>query len=215
MVRDPPRKSEQATHWAVRFIRVRRARRPRESTACTERRLRNGRRRHRLWIHGPQRKWERVLVDSGSGGQHGTRRVERRLHRAVVQHIDHRKGMRSRMNEEEMGLLIPLLWSDCHKCATVAQSRRIIFGVTRRGMDVHKSIAGSNPRILLRNGLRLTGVGQHTHGQPQYLFDSCSSLDCWSRSFFLLTRASQHSLYFWGTIPSFPQRIAVNVILLK
>lgn len=203
VVRDPPRKSEQATHWAVRFIRVRRARRPRGSTACTEWRLRNGRRRHRLWIHGPQRKRERVLVDSGSDGQHGTRRIEQRLLRASVLHLDHWKGRRSRMNEEETGILIPLLWSDCHKRATVAYSRRIMFKVMRRGTDVHKSIAGSHPRILLRKGLRLAGVGQDTHGQPRYLFDSCSSLGYWSRSFFLLTRASQHSLHSWAQCHSF------------
>ncbi|KAH8630255.1 hypothetical protein IG631_14832 [Alternaria alternata] len=87
---------------------------------------------------------------------------------------------------------------NCHKRATVAYSRRIMFKVMRRGTDVHKSIAGSHPRILLRKGLRLAGVGQDTHGQPRYLFDSCSSLGYWSRSFFLLTRASQHSLHSWA-----------------
>ena len=212
MVRDPPRKSEQATHWAVRFIRVRRARRPRESTACTERRLRDGRRRHRLWIHGPQRERERVLVDSGSGSQYEAKRTRTRLQKAFVRHNDYRKGRRSRKNEEETGLLIPSLWSDCNKRTTVAHSRRIMFEVMRRGTDLHKCFVGCHPRILLRNGLRLAGVGEDTYGRPQYLFDSCSLLGCWSRSLFLLTRASQHSLCFGGTTPSLLQQNAVNVI---
>jgi hypothetical protein len=215
VVRDPPRKSEQATHWAVRFLRARRARcRPRESTTCTERRLRNGRRRHRLWIPGPQRERERVLAESGSGGQHESKREGRRLQRACVWRDNHRKGKSSHRNEEETGSRTPSLWSDCNSRATVASSRWIVFWVIRRGSKVHRYLNGSNPEILQRNGLRLAEVGQDTYGQPRYLFASCSVPDCWSRSFFLLTRASQHSLYPLDTIPSVSRHIVVKAISL-
>jgi hypothetical protein len=183
VVRDPPRKSEQATHWAVRLRRARRARcRSRESTACTEWRLRNDRRRHRFRIHGPQRERQRLLGVSGSGGQYRARRVGGRSQEAFLLEYCHRKGRRSQKKGGGTRLRTPSLWLDCNKRATVAHSRWIVFEVTRRGMEAHKYSDGS----------RLAGVGQNTHGQPRYLF---ALPDCWSRYFFLLTRALQHSLY--------------------
>jgi hypothetical protein len=77
VVRDPPRKSEQAI-WpaAVRFFRQRvQPRRPRGCpTTCTERRCGHGRRRHYgIWIQRPQ--WERLcrllIAESRPGSQEG------------------------------------------------------------------------------------------------------------------------------------------------
>ena len=203
MVRDPPRKSEQTTHWAVRFRRARWARcRSRESATCTERRLRNDRRRHGLWLHGPQRERKRVLGVSGSGDQRGTRRGGRRLREAeaVVYQPDRRKG-----NSPEGGVVvesrIPSLWPDCNKCATVAHSRWIMFEIIRGRMQMHK----------YSDVLRLVEVGQDIHGQPRYLL---ALPDCWSRYFFLLTRALQHSLYPFDQISSTSRQIELFVFLL-
>lgn len=111
MVRDPPRKSEQASR-AVRSRREQRAQCSQSGTACTERRQRHGRRRRNcLRIHGPQRqRLRRVLTASGAGGQAAyywessqsrdpSTDQSRRSSSQTDWHLDHRKRRRRRVRE--------------------------------------------------------------------------------------------------------------------
>lgn len=108
MVRDPPRKSEQACR-AVRCSRGQRAQRRRRSKfgACIERRQRNGRRRrHSLWIHGPQRKRLRRVLENAvpsSGGREEYSLIENEVagnEEERTRTEDHRKCMGERRKAE-------------------------------------------------------------------------------------------------------------------
>jgi hypothetical protein len=89
VVRDPPRKSEQACRAAVRCSRRQRAQRRRPSkcgTACTERRQRNDRReRHRIRLPGTQRQRRQRVLGIAEPRLGGRYRKEQR--RASSRHV--------------------------------------------------------------------------------------------------------------------------------
>jgi hypothetical protein len=84
VVRDPPRKPEQACRavWGSRRQRAQRRRPNKCGTACIERRQRNGRRqRHRLRIHGTQRKRLRRILGNAEPCPGSPGRIARRQSR--------------------------------------------------------------------------------------------------------------------------------------
>jgi hypothetical protein len=210
VVRDPPRKSEQATHWAV-CSRVRRAqrRRLREPTACTERRFRNGRRLHCLWLSSPQRKRSRVLVAPSSGdpkamegrGRRGRRGGGYDQRRASRKLDDHQKTRNLRgdspKNDEGMELSIFSLGSDCSKCASVAHNRSICFGfmISRNRMPTIST--RSRLEVLSWYFVWMRWTGRGTRGRLGYLLSSYTLVYYWSRFYLLPTWAGQHSLCVW------------------
>jgi hypothetical protein len=166
VVRDPPRKSEQATRWAVQCNRDRRAqrRRPREPTTCTERRLRNGRRWYRLRIHGPQRERQRRVL--GGRVESRSRGRKRQSRSASEWRINHCKGREWRHElERSEGS------EDCMKGLSVATIRRTTFGVRRSKIWAHDYSAGPSEDLDCE-GVRIGWVGQGTCGQRYLLLSS-------------------------------------------
>lgn len=176
MVRDPPRKSEQATHWAV-CRRARRAqlRRPREPRACTEQRLRDGRRQSScLWVpNDPHPQWERqprLLAESGSSSRIEEREGCGYLGRSYVRQSDYWKG-----GIKEMELGTPWQGSECMKERSAAYTQKVVCKVMWWGTEVHIYLAESHSKILLRDRLR-NGV---TEGVAQY---TCAHRHLWTAS---------------------------------
>ena len=199
MVRDPPRKSEQATHWAV-CSRVRRAqrRRVREPTACTERRFRNGRRLNCLWLSRPQWKRNRVLV-APSSGDRSTKDGSRGIHRpgkTWEKLLDHQKMSNLRTSylsriHEEMGLKTCLLKSDCSDCQSIC------CGVIMRGNGILVVSTRCHLEVLSQDSVRIGWTEKGTRGLFGYLLSSYTLDYYWSRFYLLLTRADRHSLCDW------------------
>jgi hypothetical protein len=78
VVRDPPRKSEQACRVRCSWDRRAQPRRPSKCGPCIERRQRNGRRqRHRLWIHRTQRERLRRILGNAASCPDGPERSRR------------------------------------------------------------------------------------------------------------------------------------------
>ena len=193
MVRDPPRKSEQATHWAVcSRARWAQRRRPRESTACTEWRCRNARRHHCLWLPSPQRKRSRVLVapssvtmDEEGGGVTLLTKASRLLSSQYL----NRSG--SGKNEEETELRILSLASDWSECASVAYGRWIHLGLWKHGDNrTHTISTRRHHDVLSRGNVRAGWIVKEGTRGLRYLFSS-SSLDYYWSRFFSFAHTSQ------------------------
>lgn len=197
MVRDPPRKSEQATHWAV-CSRARRAqrRRLRESTACTECRIRNGRRHHGLWISSPQRKRSRVLGELGSDGP--TQRGNDHQTGASIGQRDDRDWSGLPKYDEETERRNFWLGSDCWKCASMAHSRGIYLGVMRRRNRIHVFLTRCRLEVLFCDHVRMLRVGRSTHERRGYLYSSYLLDYYWSRFFPLCSHGPNNIRYVSG-----------------
>lgn len=181
MVRDPPRKSEQACR-AVRCSRGQRGqpRRPSKcGTACIERRQRNGRRqRHCLRIHSTQRKWQRRVLGNaepcpGDRERCQVRGIDRRRRRLP----DFRHGKRSHTSNggrtEELQLRetwcnfgIDEVGSDCNPMWKRSQSLGN-FELYMYG-NMKRQILTTNGEWLIREEKECNGW----FGWIRYLFNS-------------------------------------------
>lgn len=183
MVRDPPRKSEQACR-AVRCSRCQRAqpRRPNKSgTACIERRQRNGRRqRHRLRIHSAQRQRQRRILGHAEPGpaQDRLARLRSRSNRCVCENarlMGHGKTNERRVQVERWDQGIEKIGRECME--EPSQSRKdfdsYLYGNISRKSGVNDGAWFGRGRLAC-NGLNFW---------IRYLFDS-SKLDYWHRSLF-------------------------------
>ena len=163
MVRDPPRKSAEATYRAICSRGQRAQRRRREPTACTERRFRNGRRwRYSVWIFGSQRqRLRRLLAESSSGGQTGSSKSLMDLQTLEVQH-NHRKVNRIQKSRGVTGVKSWFQCSDCKKGGSIASHWRIIYGWYSRCkicMNFYLAVSSTrNLRLVNTTGMGSSGL---------------------------------------------------------
>lgn len=171
MVRDPPRKSEQATCRAIQ-CRAKRGQlsRCREPATCTEWRLRNGRRwQHRFRIHGPQRERIRRLLNakSSSGGQLRRSRSSRDLMSASQQVTFKNTRQASLMTAEEKELRNWSLDSDCIGNRSFVSKWRVLDGYSGYKICMVSHFANPDFGNFQWVGVRqvdLPGVNLHTCG---------------------------------------------------
>ena len=213
MVRDPPRKSEQATHWAV-CRRARRAqlRRPREPRACTEHRLGNGRRQSScLWVsnhsYAQWKRQSRLLAESSAGSQKEEREEYGHLRRSFVRQRDYRKG-----GIQEMELEVAWLGSECMTWNRVNHTRRVTCRVLWWDTELHIYFVGSHSTILFWDGLGTEGVAQYTCAR-RYLWTS-SLLDYCIRSFLILGSHELCNIRYYQNLSSLmPQNMLAKLLV--
>lgn len=133
MVRDPPRKSEQATYRAVCSRGRRAQRRRREPATCTEWRLRNGRRWPlRLRVHGPQRKRRRRILEpvpTSRGSPSRSSRLSRYLRETFLDQRDCRASVRSLELVKELETKARLTCSNCTKGESITIKWQVMYGL--------------------------------------------------------------------------------------
>jgi hypothetical protein len=183
VVRDPPRKSEQACR-AVRCSRCQRAqpRRPNKSgTACIERRQRDGRRqRHRLRIHSAQRQRQRRVLGHAEPGprQYESARLWSRSNRCIYENaqlMGHGKTNEQRMQAKKWIRGIEGIGRDC-MMEERSRSRKHFDSYLYDNISRRPGVNGG----AWYGTVRLECNG-HNYW-IRYLF--FSNLKCWHRSLF-------------------------------
>ncbi len=175
MVRDPPRKSAEASRRAVQCSWGQRAqrRRRRKPATCSEWRLRNGRRRqHCFRIHGPQRERIRRLLnaESSSSGYIKSSFIFQRLRMMSSWDEDRQEGTESGRMWQMIQIKKCFRIIDCMANGSLKCNWRLLSNFLTWKMWMENFSANSALGFLQRNGLgQVITEGRETCGRLSIL----------------------------------------------